>query len=251
MRHLCYNNSIKDERKVQTLSKKIDRRKAYYCVLDTETCNGYMREDGSLCLDDSLVYDLGFAIVDKYGKVYEQRSFIIYETFVGMKEVMKSAYYANKIPQYERDLENGTRKMVRFMTARNILRDICREYKVKAIIAHNARFDRNALHKSIHYITKSEYKYFYPYGIELWDTLFMARDTICKGSLYRQWCEENNYLTKNGQPRATAEILYRYITGKKDFVESHTGLEDVLIEKEIFRKCMSYHKPMRKKLFKD
>jgi len=85
----------------------------------------------------------------------------------------------------------------------------------------------------------------------LWDTLFMARDTICKGTLYKQWCRENGYLTKNGQPQATAEVLYRYITGRKTFEESHTGLEDVMIEKEIFSKCMSYHKPMRKKLFKD
>jgi hypothetical protein len=49
----------------------------------------------------------------------------------------------------------------------------------------------------------------------------------------------------------TAEILYRYITGDDNFTESHTGLEDVLIEKEIFKKCMAWHRPMQKKLFKD
>ena len=54
---------------------------------------------------------------------------------------------------------------------------------------------------------------------------------------------------KTPQVRLTAEILYRYITGDDNFVESHTGLEDVMIEKEIFKACMAKHKPMRKKLF--
>ena len=54
----------------------IDRRRAYYIVLDTETCNGIVMPDGSLNLDDSLVYDIGFAVVDKHGKVYEKYSFV-------------------------------------------------------------------------------------------------------------------------------------------------------------------------------
>ena len=41
----------------------------------------------------------------------------------------------------------------------------------------------------------------------------------------------------NKSVKLTAEILYRYISGKQDFVEAHTGLEDVQIEKEIFAEC--------------
>lgn len=41
------------------------------------------------------------------------------------------------------------------------------------------------------------------------------------------------------RPRLTAEILYRYLTNNVDFVESHTGLEDVMIEKEIFKACLT------------
>ena len=59
----------------------------------------------------------------------------------------------------------------------------------------------------------------------------------------------NGYLKKNGTPRATAEILYKYISGNNDFEESHTGLEDVLIEKEIFAKCMAQHKKMKKNVW--
>lgn len=229
----------------------IDRRKTYYIVLDTETCNGIVMPDGSLNLDDSLVYDIGFAVVDKHGRVYERYSYVIYETFFGMREVMKSAYYANKIDRYIEDIEEGSRKIVQFKTAKKKIAELCKKYRVRAIMAHNARFDYNACTKTQRYLTKSAYRYFYPFGVEIWDTLAMARDTYGKSKMYRLWCEQNGYLTKNGQVRLTAEILYRYITGNDKFTESHTGLEDVLIEKEIFRTCMAQHKPMRKKLFKD
>ena len=71
---------------------------------------------------------------------------------------MKSAYYAKKLPKYEEALKNGDRKMVTLFTARKIIRDLCKEYNVKAIIAHNSRFDYNALNTSIRYITKSKYR---------------------------------------------------------------------------------------------
>ena len=41
------------------------------------------------------------------------------------------------------------------------------------------------------------------------------------------------------QLRFTAEIIHRYLTGNLDFVEEHTGLEDVLIEKDILAYCLA------------
>ncbi len=75
----------------------------------------------------------------------------------------------------------------------------------------------------------------------------MAADTICKQKSYRRFCEENGYMTKHKAPRPQmkAEVIYRYISGNNDFVESHTGLEDVMIEKEIFAKCWRQHKAMK------
>ena len=99
-------------------------------------------------------------------------------------------------------------------------------------------------------MTKSKSRFYLPYGIEIWDTLKMARQTICKQKSYVNWAYRNGYVTENGQVRATAEILYRYISGNYEFVESHTGLEDVLIEKEIFVHCLRQHKKMDKKCFK-
>lgn len=219
----------------------MDKRKSYYLTIDTETCND---------MDNPLVYDIGGCIHDRKGNVEESFSFIIYETFVGMKDVMQSAYYADKIENYETDLRNGLRKMVTYATAKFHIKDLCDKYNVKAIIAHNMRFDYKATATTQRYLTKSKYRYFFPFDIPLWDTMKMANDTICKEWGYNQFCQENGYITKNGQVRKTAEILYRYITGDNNFIESHTGLEDVLIEKEIFVACVAKHKKMTRRAFK-
>ena len=85
------------------MTNKVDRRIAYYMTIDTETTNG---------LDCPLAYDLGFAVHDKRGKVYEKASYVIYDVYATEKALMKSAYYANKLPKYEQALKSGERKMI-------------------------------------------------------------------------------------------------------------------------------------------
>lgn len=219
---------------------KIDRRRTYYLTIDTETANGF---------DDPIVYDIGGCIHDKHGNVYETFSFVVYETFYGMQDLMKTAYYAKKIPMYKEQIARGERIVKRYSSIKWYIRDLCKKYNVKAIIAHNMRFDYRATTRTERYLTKSKYRFFLPYGVPIWDTMKMARDTICKQWTYKEWCYNHGYLTKNGRVRVTAEILYRYISGDNNFQEEHTGLADVLIEKEIFTKCMAQHKPMRKECF--
>lgn len=221
---------------------KIDNRKNYYLTLDTETANS---------LDDPFVYNLAGAIHDKLGVVYATFSFIITDIFYGCADLMQTAYYAEKIPQYIEGLQNGAYFPVTFKQAKFFIRELCEQYNVKAIVAHNAPFDYKALNKTERYISSSEYRYFLPYGIPLYDTLTMARDTIGKQKSYIAWCRANDKMKSKNCPRLTAEILYQYLSGNHDFIEEHTALADVLIEKEIFVACMRQHKKMRKSPWKD
>lgn len=207
--------------------------------------------DDKLDLSQSLVYDIGWAVTDRKGNIYETKSFVIYEIFVGMKDVMRSAYYAEKIPRYWEDIKNGQRKLVSFYTMRNELLNDMVKYNCNTVFAHNAGFDFRALNNTERYITKSKYRFFFPRNTIIWDTLKMSNDTIVKQKSYTKFCDNNDYKTKHKPPRnrATAEILYRYITGNNDFEESHTGLEDVLIETEILAHCFRQHKKMRKLLY--
>lgn len=239
-------------KETKTPMNKIDRRHNYFLVIDTETANT-TDEEGNFSTSSALVYDLGFKVCDTAGNTYERYSFIIYDVFFKMKDVMQTAYYADKIPQYMEDYKEGKRICVQFMTARKILTDTMKKYETNIVCAHNARFDYGSLNATCRYLTKSQTRYFFPYGTEIWDSLKMASDTICKQKFYREFCEENGFMTKHKTPRpkATAEVLYRYITHNVDFEESHTGAEDVDIETEIVFKCIRQHKKMRKKLWEN
>ena len=228
---------------------KIDRRHIYGICLDTETANT-IDNDGVLDMTNVLFYDLGFQVVDSHGRAYGKKfSFVNSDIFLHEKELMKSAYYAKKIPQYWKDIWAGKRKVATTAEIRKVLCEVVKEYDCKFVCAHNAMFDSRALNNTQRWVTKSRFRYFLPYGLEWWDTLKMARSVMGKMPTYRKFCEENGYLTKRGQLRFTAEICYRFITKDNTFEESHTGLEDVEIETEILRYCHRQHKPMKKKLW--
>ncbi len=228
----------------------MDKRIHYLIGLDTETCNGLLIDD-KLDLSQSLVYDIGWAVTDKRGNIYKVRSFVVREIFCGMADVMKTAYYADKIPKYWEDIKAGRRSLSNFSRIRKFLFDDIKHYGIENVFAHNASFDVQALNNTIRYLTKSRFRWFFPYKIVVWDTLKMARQTIAKQKGYQLYCAEHGYLTKHKKPRVrlTAEILYRYLSGDNGFSESHTGLEDVLIETEIMAHCFRQHKKMEKRLY--
>lgn len=228
---------------------KIDRRHIYGIMLDTETANTIQNENG-LDMTNVLFYDLGFQLVDSHGRTYGKKfSFVNSDIFTHEAELMKSAYYAKKLPQYRQDIVNGKRILANTYEIRKVLCELVAEYDCKFVCAHNARFDYNSLNNTQRWTTKSRFRYFLPYGLEWWDTLKMARSVMGKMPTYQRFCAENGYTTKTGKPRFTAEICYRFITKDNTFVESHTGLEDVEIETEILRYCHRQHKPMKKKLW--
>ena len=214
----------------------------FHILLDTETANS---------LDYPMNYNTAWSVIDQHGNVYEDFNFINKDIFFGCPELMQSAYYARKIPQYLEQIERGEIKVASWYEIRDAFRKCCEKYHVKAVIAHNARFDYRSCTMTQRYETCSKYRYFFPKDVEIWDTLAMARDVVAPMPTYRKWCEVNGYVLKNGQPRLTAEILFRFISKDNEFVEEHKAMEDVAIEREIFWYCIRKHKAMRRKAFKD
>lgn len=230
------------------LPPKIDRRRHYILVLDTETCNT-INNNGKLDMSNVLFYDIGGAVVDKHGNIYHTFSFVNADIYLDEKDLMQSAYYADKIPKYEEDLRNGTRKLMTTKSIARYLRKLIGAFNIIHVCAHNARFDKNALDTTQRWVTKSAYRYLLPKHVIWWDTMKMAQDVIWKMPTFKKFSQENGYFTATGRYKCTAEILYRFITKDNTFDESHTGLEDVLIEKEILAYCFRQHKKMRKGLY--
>lgn len=207
-------------------------KKQYFIVLDTETANS---------VAFPLPYDFGWSVTDRHGNIIRTFSFVLYEIYCKRKDLMKSAYYADKIPQYEADIKAGKRKLVSIWTARKAFFECVKEYDVSAVYAYNMGFDRRALNNDIK-LCSSWLSWFFPKDIEFKCIWNMACTSILNRKSYIKFATENNYISKKGNILTNAEVCYRYITKNNDFKESHTGLEDVLIETAILAYCFRQHK---------
>lgn len=217
-------------------------------VFDTETCPLDKDFEG-VSPWNMFVYDFGWCVTDRNGIEYKKRSYIVKEIFFGENGLMQSAHYAKKIPMYLEDIANGTRIVASWYEIRKAFFEDCLEYNIKEVFAHNCYFDYGAITNTQRWLTKSKYRQFFPYWVTLCCTLKMSRQLLKNSRLYKNFCYDNGFVTKKNQPRYTAEILYRFITKNLDFEESHTGLEDVLIEKEILKYLFSKHKVYNAKLW--
>lgn len=216
-------------------------------VLDTETCN--IQKLDKVMPGNNLTYDIGFSVIEPAtGSVISEKSYVVREIFFGESERMKSSYYAEKLPRYYADIAKGEREIASFC---DVLMDIittARRENCVAIVAHNARFDIDALNTTFEWLYGKRCKVLDSF--EIWDSMKMAK-TFTDRPAYRKFCEENGFMTKHTtpRPRMTAEIIYRFITGNLDFIESHTAFEDTEIEREIVFKAYRTHYKMERVLY--
>ena len=217
----------------------MSRRKEMYLVIDTETCN---------TIEQPLPYDIGYAICDRHGNIQVERSFVVAEMFLDHQDLMKSAYFAEKIPQYWEDIKNGSRQLKSIFNIRKQIFADMKKYRVKKVGAYNMGFDKRALNNLIRYCSKSFIRWFFPFGIEYFCIWNMACQAILNTRTFVQFAERNGFESEKGNILTNAEVCYNFITKQTDFKESHTGLEDVRIEVEIFAKCLTTHKKLDRKI---
>ena len=215
----------------------MSRTKTFFLVLDVETANS---------LEQPLPYDIGWVICDRYGNILEQRSYMVAEIYHDLSDVMKTAYYAEKIPQYEADIKAGKRTVATMFTIRRQMLADMKNYKIKQVGAYNMAFDKKALTNLIRYVSKSFCRWWFPFGTEFFCIWNMACDALLERKSYIDFAIKNGLLSEKNNVLTSAECVYRYMKKNMDFIESHTGLEDVLIEVEIMAYCYRQHKKMQR-----
>ena len=215
------------------------RKKEMFLVIDTETAN---------TIEQPLPYDIGYVICDRYGNIMVERSFVVAEIFLDHKEMMKSAYFAEKLPKYWEDIKNGTREIKSIFNIRKQIKADMKEWNVRKVGAYNMGFDKRALNNVIRYCSKSLVRWFFPFGTEFFCIWHMACQTILNSATYIKFAMQNGLVSDKNNILTNAEGCYKFLTKQIDFIESHTGLEDVKIEIEIMAKCFSTHKKMDKKI---
>lgn len=212
-----------------------------FIVLDTEATKFRNLEDDDVRGRDMLTYDMGYIVADTDGVVYARRSIVISETFEN-DNLMNSAYYADKLPQYHEGLITGEWVALSFRDAMRLLAQDCRKYGIKRVYAFNAYFDRDTLNATVQEYSNGYKRVFLPYGVQWYDILKMCRQTFAGTKKYKKWAFANGYVTRNGRASQTAEYCYRYITNNLDFEERHTALSDAEIELSLLLKARSYRR---------
>lgn len=195
-------------------------------IIDTETANS---------IEQPLPYDIGYAIIDtEKDKILLEKSFVVAEIFLD-KELMTSAYYAEKIPQYWDEIASGQRTLKGIYNIRKEVQKDVKEYNIKKVGAYNMGFDKRATVNDIRFISGSFVRWFFPFGTEFFCIWNMACSSILNTKEYIDFAVKNNYISPKGNINTNAEKAYAFIKNDTEFKEEHTGLEDVKIEIEIYR----------------
>ena len=209
-----------------------------FIVLDTETAGS---------VNYPIPYDVGYKVITKDGKILAARSFCVYEIYCLEKDMMTSAYYANKLPQYEQELKEGKRKIARFFTIKKQVAADMADFNVSEVFAYNMNFDRRALNNGQSFTTKNRYRYFFPKDTTFSCIWNMACQVLLARPSYIKYAIQYNFISPKGNILTNAECCYRYLTKNPTFEEQHKGLDDVNIETEILLACFRQHKKMDRK----
>lgn len=191
-------------------------------VFDTETTS----------LEKPFCYNIGYCIIDTEEWNTLCRKEFVVEQIWHNTALFSSAYYADKRPRY---VANMRAKKIRMMKYGYITQEMIRDFEkfnVEYAFAYNSPFDEKVFNFNCDW-----FKCINPF-----DTIPIIdiRGTVCEfiiDDIYKAFCEHNNYFTDAGNYSTTAETVYRYITNDTDFIESHTALNDAIIEAEILKWC--------------
>lgn len=230
-------------------------------------------EKKAISIAKPLIYDLGWTVCDAKGKIYRKRSYLITEIF-SVPSVFNTAYYKEKRPQYLEKLKNGSISLKSWKEATEILkRDLL---EVQAVGAYNAAFDfKKAIpftEKYIEALYSNDFQRweevqekvcaniakgkkaakrdgapefdpcsfsFRGIAYPIFDIWGLACKHLLNTNEYRAACLANNWITSSGKYYQTsAEKAFAYLMNDREFMESHTAIEDAEIESAIFGKVV-------------
>lgn len=220
-----------------------------------------------------LIYDIGWVICDREGNALETKQFLVAEIF-SVPPIFNTAYYAEKRPIYLEMLRKGETSIKPWDEIISILIEDMGE--VDAVGAFNSMFDfKKAIPFTELYIRELYSPTYYQWeqlqrrsaeriadgekpnpnpdfeaeifrfkGKEyplfcLWG---LATTHLLNNATYKNKCLEHGLLTNSGTFfKTSAESTFKYLCDKYEFVESHTALDDALIETFILSKVAARH----------
>lgn len=193
-----------------------------YMVFDTETTS----------LDKPFCYDVGYAIFSDENVQLVRKHFVIEQTWHNLP-LFESAYYKEKRPLYVHLMRTHEAIMDKWgYVMQQMMRDI-RKNNVTDAYAYNSDFDDKVFTFNCDWFKCNNPLECIPIH-DIWG--YVSEYVSCSHS-YQQFCEQHEFFTESGNYKASAEIVYRYMTAEEDFDEAHMGAFDVDIEAKILQWC--------------
>ena len=239
-----------------------------------EIAQGDPERKKKIAIAKPLIYDIGWTICDRAGNIHERKQFLIAETF-SVPAVFNTAYYAEKRPIYLEMLRKGETAIKPWNEVMEIF--MADTAEVDSVGAFNSMFDfkkaipftelyvnmlyspdyfrweeiqrksckRIAFEKpSKDYNPEFDPDHFLFRGrlYNLFDLWGLATTYLLNNVTYKNNCLKYGMITNSGVYfKTSAETSYRYLCDKYDFIESHTALDDAIIESYILHKIAQKH----------
>lgn len=192
-----------------------------YLVFDTETMG----------LKSRVVYDIGYYIVNKRGKVFNSRRFLVSEIITNPR-IMTDAFYHDKVySDYLPMVDNSAIKLIyTWEEIQDFIREDIKTYNINIFSAYNLPFDMSAINATNEHCNTGKLLTNKPIILDLW---LYACLYLFNTNFYKEMAKDNNWISPAGNYRTTAEHAYRFISNNAEYIEPHTALEDAEIEMEI------------------
>jgi hypothetical protein len=196
----------------------------------------------------AFVFDFGYVIGTKRGKILQERQFLIREVITNPKIMLHALYNPDwrtmmggkLFSIYMPALGNAEMKIYPWREVLEIMRDDIATYGVDVFSAYNLNFDLGAMNKTHNLITEKNLNFSRLDLLCLWK---FSCVTVCRSRLFhdvaRAQGADAGWITPADNVRTTAEKVYAFLTGDLDFIESHTALHDAQIEFEIMQRLMA------------
>lgn len=194
------------------------------CIFDTETTS----------IEKPFVYNIGWVIYNTEERKIVYKAEYVAEQIWHNLELFTTAYFADKRDWYIGQMKSRKITMEKLGYITQTMCRVFKQFNVQGAYAYNSNFDEKVFAFNCDW-----FKIKNPFdNIPIYDIRGYVHKKIAFTERYQQWCKDNEAYTDSGNYSTTAENVYRYISSNSDFIESHTALDDSLIELQILQFCI-------------
>lgn len=184
------------------------------------------------------VFDFGLVITNKKGEILATYDALVEEVYNNL-EKMKKAFYFSKVDSFYRpNVRCGRMSIKPWAVICKEVNTLFKRFNVGTVAAYNLAFDKRVIIST----GRTYGGYMAIKGKKELDLWRVSCETLLQQKTFRKVAVEQKWLSPAGNLKTSAEIAYRYGLGDWSFGESHTALDDALIETALMARLFGLKK---------